>query len=162
MATNRSGEPRYLEFDPAHLDAVVAAMDEMAESHKGWINFEPSVYLDEVPPSAGFFGIFSARGPEVPLATWTPPSAPRRGRGEPAMVGLQHGAGRRIKARLAELGHPLPEGWVVLQDYVRKGLVVAVPPGAPHSDVVAWLLAAARVTSTVPIRGMWRASVYDG
>ena len=78
------------------------------------------------------------------------------------MIGLQHGAGRRIKAHLAELGHPVPDGWVVLQDYVRKGLVVAVPPDVPHADVVAWLLAAARAASPVPLRGTWRASVYDG
>jgi len=138
-------------------------MDALAAAHRGWVNFEPAVALEEVPPSGGgFFGLFSARGPDVPLATWTPPTAPRRGRPEPAMIGIQHGTGSRVKSRLAEMGHPVPEGWRVLQDYVRKGLVVAVPPDAPNADVVLWLLAAARATSTVPIRGMWRASVYDG
>ena len=37
----RSGEPRYLEFDPGDLDEVVATMDALAAAHKGWVNFEP-------------------------------------------------------------------------------------------------------------------------
>ena len=98
----------------------------------------------------------------MPLATWTAPTAPRRGRGEPAMIGLQHGAGRRIKPVLADMGHPVPDGWRVVQDYVRKGLVVSVPPGVAHADVVEWLLAAARIVSSVPLVGTWRASIYDG
>ncbi len=138
-------------------------MDAMAAAHKGWVNFEPSVDPDDLSaPGGGFFGLFSGRGPEVALATWTPPTAPRRGRGEPAMIGLQHGAGRRIKSQLADAGLAVPDGWVVLQDYVKKGLVVALPPDAAHGRVLGWLLAAARATSPVPIGPMWRASVYDG
>jgi hypothetical protein len=158
-----TSEPRYVEFDPGHPDEVVAVMDALAEARKGWVNFEPAVNPDDLPPpDAGFFGIFSGRGPDVPLATWTAPTAPRRGRGEPAMIGLQHGAGRRIKAQLAEAGHPVPDGWVVLQDYVKKGLVVAVPPGVANADVLRWLLAAARATAPVPLAGGWRAAVYEG
>jgi len=138
-------------------------MEALAGAHRGWLNFQPSVDVDDLSPAGnGFFGLFSGRGPEVALATWTPPTAPRRGRAEPAMIGLQHGAGGRIKARLAEAGLPVPDGWRVLQDYVKKGLVVAVPPDAPHADVVTWLLAAARATSPVPLGGTWRASIYDG
>lgn len=62
-------------------------------AHTGWMNFEPAVYVEDAfPPDAGFFRS-SGRAPTVPLATWTPPSAPRRGRAEPAMIGLQHPAG---------------------------------------------------------------------
>jgi hypothetical protein len=78
------------------------------------------------------------------------------------MVGLQHGAGSKVKARLAEAGHPVPEGWVVVQDYAKKGLVVAVPPTADHADVVRWLLDAAGALTVIPLTG-WRAAVYgDG
>jgi len=157
-----TSEPRYLEFDLGRLDDVVATMDALVDAHRGWVNFEPAVDLDDVPASGGFFGLFSGRGPDVPLATWTAPTAPRRGRGEPAMIGLQHGAGRRIKPQLADMGHPVPDGWVVVQDYVRKGLVVSVPAGVPHADVVGWLLTAARAVSPVPLVGTWRASVYEG
>jgi hypothetical protein len=162
VPAHRSGEPRYLEFDPGRLDEVVAVMDAMAEARRGWVNFEPSVDPDDLSQGAGFFGLFSGRGPEVALATWTPPTAARRGKGEPAMIGLQHGAGRRVKAFLADAGHPVPEGWVVTQDYVKKGLVIALPPAVDHADVVRWLVGAARATSPIPIGPMWRASIYDG
>ena len=63
---------------------------------------------------------------------------------------------------LADAGHPVPGGWVVTQDYVKKGLVVALPPGVSHAEVLTWLLAAARATSPVPIGPGWRAAIYDG
>jgi len=50
----------------------------------------------------------------------------------------------------------------VTQDYVRKGLVISVPPDVAHADVLRWLLRAARAVSSVPLAGTWRASVYDG
>ena len=138
-------------------------MDALAAAGKGWVNFEPSVDPDDLSASGdGFFGLFSGRGPEVALATWTPPTVSRRGREERAMIGLQHGAGRRIKTKLADAGHAVPDGWVVVQDYVKKGLVISLPPGVPSTDVLRWLLGAARATSPVSIGPTWRASVYDG
>jgi hypothetical protein len=76
------------------------------------------------------------------------------------MLGLQHGAGSKVRARLAERGHPVPDGWLVVQDYAKKGLVIALPPEAEASDVVHWLLDAARLLSVIPLTG-WRAAVYD-
>lgn len=155
-----TSEPTYLPFTADDLDPVVRVMVAMAEAHDGWVNFEPSIPVDDVPAAqAGAFSLFSGRGPAVPLGTWTPPPAPRRGRGGPAMIGIQHGAGSRVKNRLAELDHPVPDGWVVMQDHARKGLVVAVPPTAGPTEVVRWLLAAATSLSAVPLTG-WRAAVY--
>jgi hypothetical protein len=134
-------------------------MRAMAEAHDGWINFEPSIHVEDVPQETGVFSFLSGRGPAVPLATWTPPSAPKRGRGEPAMIGLQHGAGSKAKARLEEVGHGVPDGWVVTQDYAKKGMVVAVPPSAEFADVVRWLLDAAAALTVIPLTG-WRAAVY--
>lgn len=136
-------------------------MGAMAHAHTGWMNFEPAVYVEDAPPpDAGFFSLFSGRGPAVPLATWTPPSAPRRGRAEPAMIGLQHPAGGKARPLLERLGHPVPDGWPVTQDYAKKGMVVAVPPAAGHDEVVRWLLRAAGFLSAVPLTGQWRAAVY--
>ena len=158
-----NAEPRYVEFDPSRPGEIVAAMEAMSGAHEGWINFEPAVHVEDAPPPGGnFFSLFSGRGPAVPLGTWTPPSAPRRGRGEPAMVGLQHPAGGKAKPLLEKLGHPVPHGWPVTQDYVKKGMVVAVPPTAGHEDVVRWLLRAATLLSTVPLTGQWRAVMYGG
>ena len=138
-------------------------MDAMSGAHQGWINFQPAVHVEDAPPpDGGLFSIFSGRGPSVPLGTWTPASAPRRGRAEPAMLGLQHPAGGRARPLLEKLGHAVPEGWPVTQDHSRKGLVVALPPGAGHVEVVGWLLTAATLLSTVPLTGEWRAAVYSG
>lgn len=138
-------------------------MEAMSEAHEGWINFEPAVDVDDVPPpDGGFFSLFSGRGPAVPLGTWTPAAALRRGRAEPAMVGLQHPAGAKARPLLERSGHPVPEGWLVTQDYAKKGMVVALPPTAAHGDVVRWLLAAATLLSAVPLTGEWRAAVYGG
>jgi hypothetical protein len=54
----------------------------------------------------------------------------------------------------------VPEGWVVLQDNPRRGLVVAVPPAEDAADVLAWLLDAATALSLVLLTGEWRALVY--
>ena len=135
----------------------------MSETGKGWVNFEPAVHVEDVPPSgSGAFSLVSGRGPVVPLGTWTPGSVTRRGRAEPAMLGLQHPAGAKAKPLLAEQGHAVPDGWVVVQDHVRKGLVVAGPGEVAPEDALRWLLRAARLLSTIPLTGGWRAAIYPG
>jgi hypothetical protein len=153
--------PRYLEFSATRLDEVLHVMAAMAEAHGGWVNFEPSIPVEDAPATgSGAFSLFSGRGPAVPLGTWTPPSAPRRGRGAPAMLGLQHGAGSKVRAELAQRGHPVPDGWRVVQDSSKKGLVLALTPTVDDGEVVRWLLQAAAVLSVIPLTG-WRAAVYE-
>lgn len=138
-------------------------MEGLAVEGKGWVNFEPAVHVEDVPAEgSGVFSVFSGRGPVVPLATWTPASVSRRGRPSPAMLGLQHPAGAKAQPLLAERGRPVPAGWVVVQDHVRKGLVVHVPADVGPGDALSWLLAAAAALSTIPLVGTWRASVYPG
>ena len=155
------GDPDYVEFTPDEAGPVVAGREGMAAAHEGWINFEPAVLVDDVPPpKSGLAALVSGRGPDVPLATWTPGEA-RRGRTEPPTIGVQHGSGPGAQARLAEGGRAVPEGWVVLQDHSKKGLVVAVPPTVAHADVVDWLLGATALLSRIPLTGRWRAAVYS-
>ena len=154
-----TSQPTYVEFQPDTIEEVVAAM----ESGAGWVNFEPAVDVEDVAAAgSSTFSLFSGRGPVVPLGTWTPASTHGRGRREPAMLGLQHPAGSKAKPLLAEMGHPVPDGWVVVQDHVRKGLVVALPETAAAADALSWLLRAARLLSTIPLQGGWRAAVYPG
>jgi hypothetical protein len=158
-----TSEPRYVEFLPGRTDEVVAAMEAVAGAGTGWVNFEPAVEVDDVAAAgSGTFAMFSGRGPVVPLGTWTPARAQSRGRREPAMLGLQHPAGSKARPVLAQFDHPVPDGWVVVQDHVRKGLVVTLPDGAPAGEVIDWLIRAARLLSTVPLSGGWRAAVYAG
>lgn len=156
----RVSEPKYLEFRPDRLEDVVATMAAMAEAGTGWVNFQPAVDDEDMPAESGTFSLFSARGPSVPLATWTPGSTSRRGRREPAMLGLQHPAGSKAKPLLTERGHAVPEGWVVVQDHVRKGLVVSIPASVTPAEALDWLLEAARRLSTIPLTGRWRAAIY--
>ena len=138
-------------------------MEAVGGTGEGWVNFEPAVEAEDIAVAgSGTFALFSGRGPVVPLATWTPAKTQRRGRREPAMIGLQHPAGSRAKPLLAQFGHPIPEGWIVVQDHVRKGLVVTLPDGVAAADALGWIVRAARLLSTVPLTGQWRAAVYAG
>ena len=158
-----TSEPRYVEFQPDRVDDVVAAMEAVEGAGAGWVNFEPAVEAEDVAAAgSGTFALFSGRGPVVPLATWTPATTQRRGRREPAMIGLQHPAGSKAKPLLAERGHSVPEGWTVVQDHVRKGMVIALPDGVPPAVALQWLLRSARLLATVPLTGEWRAAVYAG
>lgn len=157
-----TSEPRYVEFQPDRAEEVVAAMEAAGRAGAGWVNFEPAVEVDDVAAAgSSTFAMFSGRGPVVPLGTWTPAQSQRRGRGEPAMLGLQHPAGSKAKPLLAKLGHPIPDGWVVVQDHVRKGMVVALPEQVGAADALEWLLRAARLLSTIPLMGGWRAAIYE-
>jgi hypothetical protein len=158
-----TSQPRYVEFQPDRAEEVIAAMEAVGEAGAGWVNLEPAVEAEDIAAGgSGTFALFSGRGPIVPLATWTPARTQRRGRREPAMIGLQHPAGSRAKPLLAELSHPVPDGWIVVQDHVRKGLVLTLPDGVSAADALGWVLRAARLLSTVPLTGQWRAAVYAG
>jgi hypothetical protein len=158
-----TSEPQYVEFQPDRVDDIVAAMEAVDGAGAGWVNFEPAVDAEDVAAAgSATFALFSARGPIVPLATWTPARTQRRGRREPAMIGLQHPAGSKAKPLLVELGHPVPDGWIVVQDHVRKGLVVNLPEGVAPADALGWLLRAARLLSSIPLAGGWRATIYSG
>lgn len=152
--------PELVEFRPDEAGAVVAAMAAMHAAHEGWINVQPAVNEDDLPaPGSPLFGIFSGSGPAVPLITWAPGEKRRRGFGR-STVGVQHGSGPKAADRLRESGRPLPEGWVVVQDHPKRGLVAAVPPDADDADVLAWLIDAATALSRVPFTGTWRAAIY--
>lgn len=54
----------------------------------------------------------------------------------------------------------MPEGWRVVQDNPRRGLVVQVPETAAHTTVLDWLLRAAAELTTVDLTGTWRARIH--
>jgi hypothetical protein len=139
-------------------DGIVERMAELADG-SGWIVFDAAVDEQDLPPPPGLAGIFTAKGPEVPELSWVPGERGGR-RPEPLAVGIRHAAGPKAKQTLADAGHPVPDGWYVVQDNPRRGLVVQVPDTVAHADVLDWLLRAADVLSTVPLTGDWRARVW--
>jgi len=151
-----------IEFAEDDLSGVVARMDELAVAGTGWVNLLPEVEAGaNVPPSGGFLALFSARGPSVPLGTWTAGTSSADGPGR-ASVGVQHGSGPKALDRLRELGLALPAGWQRVQDHPRRGLVATVPAGADRSEVLHWLLSSMHALANVRLTGNWLAQLYRG
>jgi hypothetical protein len=130
-------KPEALTFDRDAPEEVLRRMAVIAERRQGWVNLEPVVEEDA----------------PVPLCTWSP-GEERRRRTTPPVVGIQHHVGRKVADVVAT-----PDGWFVVQDNSRRGLVVRVPPEEPHGAVLAWLLAAGETLCPVAVTG-WSAQVY--
>lgn len=149
-------EPLVIEFHESRPEAVLSRMTTMATAQKGWINFTPGLDVDIPPPSRSpLASLFTGRGPEVPMATWSPGD----GRREPATIGIEHARGPRALEQLAEAGIHLPEHWRKLQDHPKRGLVCAVP-AEPLDGALAWLLRATGSLCRVRRTGEWRALCY--
>jgi hypothetical protein len=155
--------PTTVEFDPLDAGEIAERMQAMADAHRGWINFEPRIPDDDEPPEAtAFTGLFSNRGPAIPLCTWTSPPRSRKGVIGPQAIGIQHSRGTRAVARLAELNLAVPGGWLVRTDHPKRGMVIDVPADEEVATVLDWLLAAGEALVAVPVTGRWSAIVYDG
>jgi hypothetical protein len=149
--------PELIDFGLNDRAAVLARMDQLREGKKGWINLSPALDEDEEPPPprSSTFGLFSGRGPDVPLCTWLP--------GPPVQIGIQHGAGAKAVEVLRNLSQPVPDGWRVTQDHSRRGLVVIVPNDTPDTETLDWLLkAGAALASHLKLAAWWRAAIYTG
>jgi hypothetical protein len=149
-------------FTPDAPDAVLVQMDRLAAVHRGWINLNPGVLEEDVPPPAvGLGTLLTGAVHEIPICTWLPGKLGRKGV-ERDSVGIQHNTGTKVVARLVTLGVPIPAGWRWAQDHPRRGLVVRVPVGVGHAEQLSWLLAAGTALSTVPLTGEWEARVRPG
>jgi len=138
---------------------LVARMRRLEVTRDGWVNIAPVLPDGVEPPRQGLLAFMGARGPEALLATWVPGKARRDGY-EATTVGLQHAAGRKVVARLADSGLAMPEGWKVTQDHAARGVVATVDDEADLDEVAAWLLSAAERVATSPLTGKWRATFY--
>jgi hypothetical protein len=147
-----------LTFTVESVDAVVATMAELAAPPSGWLSLQPGFDAEQSPPPRRWSGFFTARGPYIPVGTWVPGEKTRRGV-EYTAVGLQHGFGGAVAAWLGEQGIGVPVGWEVVSDHPSRGLVLAVPPAAPHDQTLRWLLDAGDRLCPVQLTGEWRATV---
>lgn len=158
LSAVRRPPPEVLVFDQEAPAAVIDAMRELAAA-RGWLNLQPHFGDVDAPPVGARPGVFSGRGPAVPVCTWVPGERTRKGV-EHVALGIEHGSGPGAAARLAEVGLAVPEGWVVMQDNPRRGLVVAVPPADDDAVVLDWLLEATTALSRVVLPGEWLALLH--
>ena len=140
-------------------EAVAGLVDEVWSAGTAeWVNVIPDLGDDvDTPPS--LVRIFSSRGPAVPVVTLVAPD--RRGRKpRPGSVGIEHGAGDRVSARLAEAGLTRPGGWVLRQDHPKRGLVFEVSDEVPGAAALGHGVAVARWLSPSPPRGRWLVALH--
>jgi hypothetical protein len=152
---------RLVEFRIEDSTEVVGLMNDLGTAHDGWINLHPQVRPeDEPPPRTGLSTLLLAGAVhDVPVCTWVAGKLTRQGV-QPDSIGIQHAAGERVLGRLASAGLTLPDGWALVQDHPRRGLVVAPASAADKSSVLSWLLEAGMVLSVVRLTGEWQAEVH--
>ena len=145
--------------DPAVLAAV---FDAVVAAGRGWVNVMPELPEGtEVPATPNALAVFNKRGPVVPLGTWVPPSAGRRGE-TPAEIGIQHGTSMKGTEALADSDAAVPPDWRVFSDHPRKGTSVQPPPGTTTLQEATWLLAALVRLCLPPHTGRFIVARYDG
>lgn len=153
--------PVQIEFHRVATGPVETVLAELFAAAEGWVNLLPEVEeadVAAVTPSV-IGGLFRAPGPPIPLTTLIAPTEGRRGR-TPGQLGMTHGAGTPVLRRLAEQGLPLPEGWTMVQDHVRRGLVLRLGDHPDAAVALDWALRAAEALCPIPLTGGWLAEVH--
>jgi hypothetical protein len=146
-------------------------MDRLEAEDGGWINLSPVPEEDaEGQVGSGrrqwmphLFDLLLDAGPNIPVGTWVPPrraEGRRRGGVAATSIGLQHPSGQRALDRLRRAGIDLPDGWHVVQDHPRRGLVFSAPVGADHRVTLEWLIRAGGFLSLGPPAASWLATVH--
>jgi hypothetical protein len=153
--------PELVEFRPEDASAVagiVRVMTELSAAQRGWINLYPGIHPDDEPPTPSILGsLFSGTGPPVPVCTWV---APQPSQKPPhAELGILHKSGPKAVRKLEADGITVPDGWKVLADHPRRGLVIAVHPDSSHEDVLDWLMRAGAALTRIPLTGSWQAAI---
>jgi hypothetical protein len=138
---------------------VVERMARLAAVGDGWINLLPAHDEDDEPPAPiGFYTQLSGGGLGFTMCTWIP--ARRDRPGSSSRLGLSHGAGRRLRPELLELGVAIPPSWRIQQDHPRRGLVVLVPPGEADEELLAWALRTMTALLAPHPIAAWRAEIH--
>ena len=141
---------------------VVDAMSDLVTELAGWVTFEPPLDADAPPPvRPSWLDVFSARGPVIPDASWVP--GERKGdRVTPLSIGLRHPSGGRAIPRLIEAGRAVPDGWRMVADRPKRGLVLEARPGADvdADATLDWMFEALAALTPMPLTGLWRATFH--
>lgn len=159
----RRARPEQITFSSVDHAGVVAAVEELVTARTGWANLLPEIPEQEQPlvERSLISSWMRASGPPVPMATFVAPLS-KRGERRPASIGLEHGAGAGAIRRLAEGGLEVPGGWKVVQDHIRRGVVLSVPEPIDVASTISWIVEAVALLCPVPVTGQWLAEVHAG
>ncbi len=152
--------PEQIEFRYDEWEPVLARITELAGARHGWINLYPEAteHQDpEIEPGSPSLlaSMFKSRASLVPMGTWVAATDK-----DPASVGLSHGLRQKVAPRLREAGVFAPDGWKLVQDNPRRGLVVQLPEPTTSDEVLHWLMSAIDALSPVGITGHWLAEIH--
>lgn len=151
------------EFLPEDPAMVLGWLEHLEMARSGWANFLPGVYDDDaaaLEQPTGLFSVFSgASQPPVTMCTWVPPGG-RKTETEVVTIGVAHRQNRKVVPILTEGGVVVPTGWLVVQDHVRRGLVLTVPLAVPRQPVLSWLLDVGERLCLAPLTGSWQAEIH--
>jgi hypothetical protein len=164
----------YVDFTPDAPEPVLDHMRAIAQYRDGWVNVRPRPLIDpddeqltefSPTPLEAPVGLFARWRLVIIEGTWVPGKVGRSGT-EDASVGLSHPAGRFAVRQLRDAGLALPDGWRVVVDHARRGLVLAVPDGRDHDaagptpEILAWLVGAGALLGPKQMTGRWRAEIH--
>ncbi len=153
-----AAEARAIEFAGTERAEVLGEMRTLAADRAGWVNLSPHIDPDQMPPRGGNPGVFSSRGPLVPLATWVPGPAGGR-KAAPSSIGLQHPIGTKAVPTLRELGLVAPDGYRVVADHPRRGLVLEASEPGDVEAVLDFMIRATGGTCPLEFDGRWVAGI---
>ena len=147
---------RQVHFRTNDLREILDEIQSLSDKASGreWVTISPWVDPENVPVVSLLRRMFSGRGPELPVVTWTPAAE-----GEPAQLGILHATGPNAYDRLGDNGVSAPSSWVKVSDHSKRGLVYAVHPDSTPAQVVDFAVDAAAQLSMVPTDDRWVAEV---
>ncbi len=154
--------PQIIELDDRdRIEPVLDAMATFTRAGRGWVNLQPEIAPDAVPPArSALTQYFRRNSPEAALGTWMPP--PTDSPDAPQNLGVQHALGARLSPLLEDWHLALAAGWRRSQDSPRRGLLVTVPSDEPHASVLRWLLDVTLLATVPETTGRWQVSLYTG
>lgn len=151
------------EFEPESVATVIAWMGILDEAGDGWMNLLPGLVDESTGATtellSGFSALLGKPATTSTMATYLPS---KRGDqpGIGATIGILHPLGGHGVDQLRAAGLAVSATWKVRQDHARRGIVLELPAGVPHAEIVSWLLEAGTKLCRDQLTGMWQAVVY--
>ena len=153
---------RTLKFSPATVGPVIDLMDRYRYTSDSifWFNIEPDVDQRSVHTGSIFWKAFSSRGPRIPQFTWTS-ATDRKGNFQPSEIGLTHPTGIAVLERIQSFQINVPNGWQLIQDHPKRGIVFQLPKTYDPEEVVVFATSVIPVVSPFEFEGSFKLIYSD-